>query len=74
MSIKKDNEEQDIYEAKKKSYEQEIKFLRKQLEKEDDNERNNILELEMFIDMLNHTADYYKKTNYQVAYFKTSRK
>ena len=64
MSIKKDDEEQKIYENKKKTYEKEIKFLRKQIEKEDDNERNDILELEMFIYMLNHTADYYKKANY----------
>lgn len=64
MWTAKDKDEQEIYENKKKQYDDEINFLRKQLEKEDENERNEILEMELFIDILNNAEQYYKRANY----------
>jgi len=64
MSIKKDQEETRIYEESKEDYERKIKSLRKQVIEMDDNERNEIVELEVFIDVLNNAKNYYKKASY----------
>jgi len=64
MWTAKDKEELEIYENKKKEYDEEISFLRTQLEKEDEDERNEILELELFIDILNNAEVYYKRANF----------
>jgi len=64
MSIKKDNDETRIYEEEKIDFDKKIKFLRKQIEDLDDKERNEIVELEVFIDMLNNAKGYYKKASY----------
>ena len=64
MSIKKDKDETKIYEETKNDFDRKIKSLRKQVEEMDDTERNEILELEVFIDLLNNAKNYYKKANY----------
>lgn len=64
MSIVKDEEEKRIYKNEKENFDKQIKFLRKELENLDDIERNEIIELEIFIDMLNNAKNYYKKANY----------
>lgn len=64
MHFKKDDEEKEIYEKEKENFDNQIKFLRKELENLDDIERDWIFELEMFIDMLNNAKKYYEKANY----------
>lgn len=64
MSIKKDVDENRIYEDTKSDYDRKIKILRKQIEEMDDTERNEIVELEVFIDVLNNAKEYYKKASY----------
>ena len=64
MGIKKDKQEQARYDKKRKEYREEIKSLRKELNQADDKERNQVLELEMFIDMLNNSQEYYQRANY----------
>ncbi|EKD66117.1 MAG: resolvase protein [uncultured bacterium (gcode 4)] len=64
MSIKKDEDETLIYEKSKKDFDKKIEFLRKQVKDLDDWERNEIVELEVFIDMLNNAKNYYKKASY----------
>ena len=64
MSIKKDVDENKIYEDTKSDYDRKIKILRKQIEEMDDTERNEIVELEVFIDVLNNAKEYYKKASY----------
>ena len=64
MSIKKDTEESLIYEETKIGFDKKIKFLRKEVENIDDGERNEIFELEVFIDTLNQAQEYYKKADY----------
>ena len=64
MSIVKDEEEKRIYENEKENFDKQIKSLRKELENLDDIERNEIIELEIFIDMLNNAEKYYKKASY----------
>ena len=64
MSIKKDKEESKIYEDTKKDYDRKISILRNEISQLDEWERNDIVELEVFIDILNQTGDYYKRANY----------
>lgn len=61
MSIVKDEEEKRIYENEKENFDKQIKFLRKELENLDDIERNDIIELKIFIDMLNNAKNITKK-------------
>lgn len=60
----KDDEEQAIYENEKLNYDKKINALRKEIENLDEWERNEMLELEVFIDVLNKASEYYKKANY----------
>lgn len=60
----KDDDEMRIYEETKEDYDRKIKSLRKQVEEMDDTERNEIVELEVFIDVLNNAKNYYKKASY----------
>jgi len=64
MSKITDNEERSIYEATRNDYDSKIKFLRKEIEALDEWERNEIVELEVFIDILNNAQSYYKKASY----------
>lgn len=64
MSIKKDVEEEKIYEDAKKDYDKKIGFLVKEIEKLNESERNELVELEVFIDVLNNAKSYYEKANY----------
>jgi len=64
MSIKKDEEEVEIYESTKAEYDKKISILKKEIDSLDEWERNEILELEVFIDVLNQAKEYYKKANY----------
>jgi DNA invertase Pin-like site-specific DNA recombinase len=64
MWIKKDEDETRIYEETKLDYDKKIKSLRKQVEEMDDSERNEIIELEVFIDVLNNAKNYYEKASY----------
>ena len=50
-----------IYENEKENFDKQIKFLRKELENLDDIERNDIIELKIFIDMLNNAKNITKK-------------
>ena len=61
MWINKDEDEIRIYEKTKEEFDKKIKFLRKEIEKMDNNERNQIVEIEVFIDILNNAKKYYKK-------------
>ena len=66
MSKVNDDEEKAIYENTRNEYDKQIKFLRKEIENLDEWERNQIVELEIFMDMLNRAEEYYKKaTNVQ---------
>lgn len=64
MWINKDDDEMRIYEETKNDIDRKIKSLRKQVEEMDDSERNEIVELEVFIDILNNAKNYYKKASY----------
>lgn len=64
MWINKDEDEARIYEETKEDFDRKIKSLRKQVEEMDDTERNEIVELEVFIDILNNAKNYYKKASY----------
>lgn len=64
MSIKKDAEEEKIYEDAKKDYDKRVGFLVKEIEKLNESERNELVELEVFIDVLNNARSYYEKSNY----------
>lgn len=64
MSYKKDSEENEIYENTKIDYDKKISLLRKEIEALDDGERNQMIELEIFIDVLNNAHNYYKHANY----------
>jgi len=64
MWINKDEDEARIYKETKEDFDKKIKYLRKQVEEMDDNERNEIIELEVFIDVLNNAKNYYKKASY----------
>lgn len=64
MSKVTDDEERKIYEATKEDFDNKIKFLRKEVEALDEWERNEIVELEIFIDILNNAQNYYKRASY----------
>ncbi len=64
MSIKKDKEEEEIYENTKADYDKKINFLVKEIEALNEWERNELVELEVFIDILNNAKKYYEKASY----------
>ncbi|NUJ97482.1 recombinase family protein [Candidatus Gracilibacteria bacterium] len=64
MKFKKEGLEGEIYQKEVDSYNGKIQFLRKEIEALDEGERNQILELEIFINVLNNAKEYYKKGNY----------
>jgi len=64
MSIKKDKEEEKIYEDTKKEYDRKINILRKEIEWLDEWERDETLEIEIFMDVLNNAREYYRNANY----------
>lgn len=64
MSIKKDKEEEQIYEKSKMDYDNQIEFLKTQKDKLDTSERNQITEFEIFIKILQKAPQYFKKANY----------
>lgn len=65
MHIKEKNtDEYEVYNNEKNEYDRKIEFLRKEINEIDTGERNQILELEMFIDLLNNAKEYYKKATY----------
>ena len=64
MSIKKDNEEKEIYENTKTDYDRRIDLLVKEINNLNEWERNELVELEVFIDILNSAEEYYKKASY----------
>lgn len=64
MSIKKTELEEKIYKKEIQRYEKKIDFLRKEIPELDKKERSKILELEMFINLLNNAGCYYSKTDY----------
>jgi hypothetical protein len=64
MPIEKDPHEKKIYDATKKKLNDEIDFLKSQTTRKENHGRNDSLELEMFIDMLDHAKDYYERADY----------
>jgi hypothetical protein len=64
MAVKKDREEERIYERKKLDFEKKIKVLRGEIADLDEEERNEIIEIEAFINILNDADKYYKKATY----------
>lgn len=64
MWYKKDEVEIKIYEETKKDFDKKMEYLEKQNKDLDIWERNEIVELEVFIDMLNDAKNYYKKASY----------
>ncbi len=64
MGVKKDREEERIYERKRADFEAKIKILKSEIDDLDEDERNEILEIEAFINILNYADRYYKKASY----------
>lgn len=64
MSKITDDEERRIYNETKEDYDKKVKLLRKEVEALDEWERNEIVELEIFIDVLKNAKGYYKRANY----------
>lgn len=60
----KDEEERNIYNQTRDDYDRKVKMLRKEIEDLDEWERNEIVELEVFIEVLNNAKNYYKKASY----------
>jgi len=64
MKVAIDHEEKRIYNKTKDEYDYKVKILRKEIENLDEWERNDIVELEIFIDVLNNAYNYYKRASY----------
>ena len=64
MSIKRDVDEDRIYQNKKKDYASQIAILSKEASSIIEDERNEVLELEAFIDLLKNLSEYYRNANY----------
>ncbi|MCT4617304.1 MAG: recombinase family protein [Candidatus Gracilibacteria bacterium] len=60
----RDEEEREIYEKTKLEFNKKVRFLRKEIMALDEGERNEIVELEVFIDVLNNAKSYYKRANF----------
>ena len=64
MRFQRDKEEEEIYQTEKISYDKKIERLRQEIKNLDEWERNQIIELEVFIKVLNNAKEYYKKWDY----------
>ncbi|NCP77090.1 hypothetical protein GW830_03075 [bacterium] len=64
MGIKKDVDEEKIYENKKKGFDRQIEILTKEIALFVTEERNEVLELEAFINLLNDAGSLYAKASY----------
>lgn len=64
MWIKKDKLEEKIYNEEKGKFENKINFVRKEIEEIETYERNEIVELEAFINIISNAKKYYQKANY----------
>lgn len=64
MSTKKDKDEEKIYEKKKADFDAKMKILKSEIDDLDEGERNEILEIEAFINILNNADRYYKRASY----------
>lgn len=66
MWVKKDIEEEEIYQRKRSNFDDKIVLLKKEIEEIEKQERNELLEIEAFINVLSNADRYYKKlTNVQ---------
>lgn len=64
MGIKKDIEENRVYEAKKADYEAKIRILKGEMEDIDESDRNESMEVEAFMNVLCGADSYYKDASY----------
>ena len=64
MGISKDQTEEEIYNDKKKSYNDKIVRLEKEKIELHQSERDTILEYEVLLDIMQRAGSYYKKANY----------
>lgn len=64
MGIKKDSDEQRIYEAKKADFENKIRILKWEIDEIDESDRNETIELEAFMNILSNADSYYKNATY----------
>ncbi len=62
--MKKDRDEERIYEKKKADFDARVKILKSEIDDLDEGERNEIVEVEAFINILNNADRYYKKATY----------
>lgn len=64
MSLKKDTQEEEIYEKKKLDFENKINLLKKEMDNLDESERNEIFEIESLMKILIDTKGSYKKASF----------
>lgn len=59
LAAKRDEEEETIYQKKKKAFTDQIELLETQLQELKANERNELVEFEVFMDIMRRAEDYY---------------
>jgi hypothetical protein len=64
MGVKKDNEEEKIYQDTKADYDHKVDFLRSEIVDMDKNERNEEIEIEAFINIFGKADQYYKNASF----------
>ncbi len=64
MGMKKDFEEERVYEARKTDFDAKIRILKGEIEDIDESDRNETIEIEAFMNILGNAAGYYKKATY----------
>lgn len=64
MGIKKDTEEECIYEAKKTDFETKIRILKGEIDDIDESDRNEVMEVEAFMNIICNADSYYKRASY----------
>ena len=64
MGIKKDIEEEYIYEAKKTDFEAKIRILKGEIDDIDESDRNEVMEVEAFMNIICNADSYYKRASY----------
>ena len=64
MGLKKDPQEEEIYQKKKLDFENKINLLKKEINDIDESERNEIFEIEAFMKILIDTRNSYKKASF----------
>lgn len=64
MWIKRDIEENRIYEAKKADFENKIRILKWEIDDIDESDRNEVMEVEAFMNILTNAVPYYKNATY----------